>query len=206
MTNRIRASAARHWRNMHRHGFARQGDDVKVSRPFLVERPDCFHLGDRVFLGAHCSFVAVVERNGGKFSPRIAIGDDVYIGHHSQIHCQNAITLGVGVVLSDYVLLSDTAHGFDPHAGLIMRQPVVSKGPVVIGDNCFLGHGSCVMGNVTIGPWCIVGARTVVTKSFPPYCMVAGSPARIVRRWSEADKRWNTVRPGEEPNIGDVAS
>lgn len=51
-----------------------------------------------------------------------------------------------------------------------------------IGANCFIGGRSLILPGVEIGDNCIVGAGSVVTKSVPPNCIVAGNPARILRR------------------------
>jgi acetyltransferase-like isoleucine patch superfamily enzyme len=53
--------------------------------------------------------------------------------------------------------------------------------PVHIGDNVWIGFGSCILPGVSIGEGSIVGARAVVTEAVPPYTIVAGNPARVVR-------------------------
>ncbi|WP_396275136.1 acyltransferase [Granulicella aggregans] len=74
-----------------------------------------------------------------------------------------------------------------------MRQNLESKGPIVIGDNCFLGYRVAVTPGVTLGEWCVVGANSVVTKSFPPYSMIAGAPARMIKRYSLEERAWVRV-------------
>lgn len=54
--------------------------------------------------------------------------------------------------------------------------------PVVVGERCFIGGGSMLLPGVTIGDGCVVGAGAVVAHSVPPGCIVAGNPARIIRR------------------------
>ena len=56
-----------------------------------------------------------------------------------------------------------------------------AKGPVVIGDNVWIGENVCVLSGVTIGQGCVIAANAVVTKDMPPYSLVAGVPARVVR-------------------------
>lgn len=62
------------------------------------------------------------------------------------------------------------------------RIPEESKGDTVIGNDVWLGHESVVMPGVTIGDGSIIGARSVVTKDVPPYSIVGGNPAKIIRK------------------------
>ena len=59
--------------------------------------------------------------------------------------------------------------------------------PVVIGNDSWLGHGVVVLPGVTIGEHVTVAALSVVTRDVPDRCVVGGNPARILKRWTEAD-------------------
>ena len=60
--------------------------------------------------------------------------------------------------------------------------------PVVIGDNRWLGGGVTVLPDVTIGPGCVVGAGSVVTRDIPADSLAAGNPCRVLRPITEADR------------------
>lgn len=68
-------------------------------------------------------------------------------------------------------------------------------GPIIIGDNCFIGTGSILMGGITIGNNCIVGAGSVVTKSFiESGKIIAGNPAKVVgtvEEYKEKNQRYS---------------
>ena len=75
------------------------------------------------------------------------------------------------------VLFPEAAH-FEGHPH--------SKGDVVIQNDVWIGMGALILSGVTIGNGAVVGARSVVTRSVPPYALAAGNPARVVRlRFSE---------------------
>lgn len=174
-------------------GLASLGIDSIVKRPRTLWGRKHIHIGSRTTVMSHSLLQAVSEYSSIIIDASISIGNEVYIGRYAYIVAANRIEIGDGSVLSEHVYITDLSHGFDPRAGHIMAQPIESKGPVSIGPNCFLGYRVAVMPGVTLGEWCIVGANSVVTKSFPAYSMIAGAPARLVKVYSHALGRW--VRP-----------
>jgi acetyltransferase-like isoleucine patch superfamily enzyme len=68
---------------------------------------------------------------------------------------------------------------------------------VCIGDGTWLGENVCVIG-CSIGRHCVIGANSVVTRDIPDHCVVVGSPARIVKRYSAEQRRWLRTDPDGE--------
>ena len=62
-----------------------------------------------------------------------------------------------------------------------LKRPIVSKGPVRIGDNVWIGDKATILPNVSIGNGAIIAANAVVTKDVPPYSVAAGNPAKIIK-------------------------
>lgn len=61
-----------------------------------------------------------------------------------------------------------------------------SKGKIIIGHDCWIGIGTILLSGISIGNGCVIAAGSVVTKSFPPYSIIGGSPAKLLRmRFSE---------------------
>lgn len=67
-----------------------------------------------------------------------------------------------------------------PEAAMIEGHPA-SKGDVRIGNDVWIGRGAWIMSGVTIGDGAVIGARAVVSRDVPPYAVVAGNPARVMR-------------------------
>jgi len=150
-------------------------------------------LGENVTIGAGTVLFPIRNGGGINYDARIEIADSVYIGHQTQLHSIGHMKIGRGSVLSDYVYLSDVAHGLSPLKGPIMQQTLESKGPVIIGENCFIGYGVAILPGVKLGNNCVVSARAVVTKSFPAYSMLAGSPAKVIKKFDFSTEEWISV-------------
>lgn len=106
---------------------------------------------------------------------RIQIGDRVFINHGVRILCRGNITIGNDVALAeDVALLDNDAHGIE-------GRPVHIS-PVTIGDGAWVGIRSTVLPGVKIGARSIVAAGSIVTRSVEADTLVAGNPARVVRK------------------------
>jgi acetyltransferase-like isoleucine patch superfamily enzyme len=166
------------------------GNLSRMEWPRQLQGRRHIHIGAATYIKSNGFIGAIAKYAGRQYTPEVRIGDHVYIGRNAYITCCNRVSIGNGAVLSEHVYITDLNHGFDPAAGLIMSQGLESKGPVAVGENCFLGYRVAVMPGVTLGDWCIVGANSVVTHSFPAYSMIAGVPARLIRVYRSEERRW----------------
>lgn len=168
-----------------------------ILRPYSVKGRACIFIGPRTSFLRGTYIHAIQSYAGQTYRPAITIGADVYIGKDVYMTAIQGIEIGDGSVLSDGVYLTDEVHGTDPLAGPIMQQQLHSKGPISIGSHCFLGFRVAVLPGVTLGPHCVVGANSTVTRSFPAYSMVAGSPARLIKQYSEVEGQWLPMTASE---------
>lgn len=119
----------------------------------------------------------------------ISLGDHVYIGKDVLIEC-NAVVGSFVLIANHVALIGRNDHDFGGVGFPVRYSPWVgsSKYPsrfaeekVVVGDDVWIGFGSIVLTNTTIGRGAIIAAGSVVTKDVPPYAIVAGVPAQVVR-------------------------
>lgn len=118
------------------------------------------------------------------YEPKIVIGDYTNIGDYTQISAANKVIIGNGVLTGRYVYISDNNHGSSDFAELHIRpnqRNLYIKGPVVIGDNVWIGDKVSILSGVTIGEGSIIGCNAVVTHDIPPYSVVGGVPAKIIK-------------------------
>ncbi|MBC6607158.1 acyltransferase [Hymenobacter sp. BT188] len=148
-------------------------------------------IGKYAWIGAFEKYLAHDE-----FHPRIEIGDNVRIGNYACIVSINSIKIKDGVLISEYFYVSDHSHGYSIEANIPPAyQPLEAKGEgVVIGENSFIGYRVTILPGVSIGRNCIIGSHSVVTKSFPDYSMIAGVPAKLIKKYDFALKEWVTIK------------
>jgi len=153
-------------------------------------------IGKSVFLGKGV-WLNVVDF-ATRSTPAILLGDGCAIGRNSVISAKNRVCIESGVLLAPAVLIMDHNHEFSDISRSIKEQGTTPGGTVTIGKNSWLGYGAAVVcgkGDLTIGRNCVVAANAVVTKSVPPYSVVGGNPAKVIRRFDQASDSW--IRVGE---------
>ncbi|MBO7119859.1 MAG: acyltransferase [Bacteroidaceae bacterium] len=142
-------------------------------------------IGEKTEIGKHAQLTAWDHYNGDSFSPEITIGANCLIREGVHISAIQSIKIGDNLLTGSNVLITDNSHGpftSDQLKTHPRQRPLVSKGPVAIGNNVWLGNNVCIMPGVTIGDGAIVGANSVVTHDIPSYTIAAGVPAQIIKR------------------------
>jgi serine acetyltransferase len=162
-------------------GIGALGRRSVVMLPRRVQGASRVEIGADVIVQAHAWLAAVEHWGDTRYTPRIRIADHCRIGRHAMITAIEAVEIGEGCLLSEQVFISDHNHEAVPGPVPPTRQPLAPRGPVRVGRHCFIGIRACILGGVTLGDYCVVGANSVVTESFPAGSMVAGAPARLVR-------------------------
>ena len=155
-----------------------------------MDYPKCVFFGKNVKIGDDSLFLPVVQYAGVKYSPKIVIGDGCKIGVRNSFASINKIVIGKDVLFAGFVHITDHSHGYEDISLPISQQTLISKGGCFIEDQCWLGFGCEILSGVHIGKHSIVAARAVVTKDVPAYSIVAGNPAKIVKRYNVELGQW----------------
>ncbi len=159
------------------YGFARHlpASNHKFGRPF---RPLRRIICAPIFEVSGCN--VNVERGAFfGFGERVRIGNNSSLGENSRL--AGPVNIGANVMMGPDVIILTNNHEFARTDIPMIQQGLRPISPVCIGDDVWIGARAILLPGVTIGHGAIVGAGAVVTKHVPPFAIVAGNPARIIR-------------------------
>ena len=158
---------------------------------------NCLNNPSFIKIGAysHIKGELLVFGHGGN----IIIGSYCYVGENSRIWSAKKICIGDRVLIShDVNIFDNLTHPIDPELRHKQFVSIITTGQpkqittldekeINICDDVLIGAKSIIMRGITIGECSIIGAGSVVTKDVPPYSIVAGNPARLIRKISDND-------------------
>lgn len=129
-------------------------------------------------------------------------GDVFIIGNNCDIGTRTRIA-GKVVICDDVLIGPDVFICSYDHSYKDINTPVIKQHEyepcrnghqeIKIGSGTWIGIHSVISGDVHIGKHCIVGANSVVTKDISDYCVVAGNPAKIIKRYNAETEKWERV-------------
>lgn len=175
--------------------FQSMGSATFVS-PFIQSVGlDCVSLGNRSRISRNTRLLALKGYGSQLFTPHISLGDNVSIGFGCTLSCVNRLEIGHDVTIGDNVYIADSHHDYSNPALGVLDQPLL-PGRITIGQGAWVGYGAFIAGNVSLGEHSIVGANSVVTRSVPAYTVVAGVPARPIKRFNHETGQWIRIEAG----------
>nr|WP_104530881.1 acyltransferase [Wenjunlia vitaminophila] len=164
--------------------FARIGDGTRLAFPLgTVFGEQCIELGDHCVIGEQVTLTAGMLP-GLELGPDpiVRVGNGCVIGRGSHLVAHHRLVLGDDVFCGPYVYITDGNHSYDD-----VEQPVGRQWPrtaaVEVGSGSWLGSGCVILPGARLGRNVVVGAGAVVRGTVPDFHVVAGAPARVVRRY-----------------------
>ncbi|MDP4268280.1 MAG: DapH/DapD/GlmU-related protein [Bacteroidota bacterium] len=141
--------------------FKKCGKNVYFSPTKSLFSYENISIGDNVYIGPGAVFLSSVSY--------IKIGDKTFFGPNTTIVTGNHSNYIIGKLMADYQLKD--------------KLPT-DDAPVIISNDVWIGTGAIILKGVTIDRGAIIAAGAVVTKDVPPYAIVSGVPARLIKfRW-----------------------
>ncbi|WFB06229.1 acyltransferase [Streptomyces sp. LX-29] len=164
--------------------FGRIGVGTRLAFPLgTVFGERWIELGDFCIIGEQVTLTAgfVPDHELGP-DPVIRIGDGVVLGRGSHVVASQEVVIANDVYCGPYVYVTSDNHSYDDPTQPIGRQWPRSA-PVSIGTGSWLGAGAVILPGARLGRNVVVAAGAIVRGEIPDHAVVAGAPAKIVRRW-----------------------
>lgn len=178
---------------LNRKKFKSLGKNAHLKK-FSIIGGKYISIGDNVTLLEGSSLNCFDTYCGKPLHPNLIIEKGVYANRFLNIFCAESIIIGENTFIGPFVTITDENHGTDVNSNLCFGLQPLNTKPVVIGPNCWIGEKSTILPGVSIGKNCVVGAGSVVTKNVPDNSMCCGSPAAIIKKWSEHDRKWIAIK------------
>lgn len=165
-----------------------------IRRPVYIRGGALLKAAPGLTTGYHCRFDLTRITPGA--GPTLVIGTNCRMGDNVHIVASERVVIGDNCLMASKIFISDTTHG--SYSGADQSHPQSDPTgrplhcrPVQIGSNVWVGENVCILPGVSLGDGCIVNAGAVVTKSFEAAVMLAGVPARVIKRWDPDTQEWS---------------
>ena len=177
---------------------------VSIGRRLRVEQIPGISGSPKIYIGDDVYISGTIAIMAGRIlpNPELRIGNRSFIADGCQFAVAKSIEIGDDVLIAGGCSISDySQHPVDPKkrvAGLQVDPDEVR--PVRIGNRAWLGRRATILPGVTIGDDAVVGACAVVTKDVPPGAICVGNPGRILSR-TVYDPKPNNLVNAEQPSL-----
>lgn len=161
--------------------LVRGGKKISIGARTLVEPLVSFNVepgAEGIVIGDRC----IIK----KFSNIDAGQGYIRIGHNSSINLfcslsgQGGLVIGNDVRIASHTVLLSSTHNFSDNEATIHSQGI-SGNKTEIGDDVWIGSHCIILGGVTVGAHSVIAAGSVVNKDVPPYSIIGGVPAKLIR-------------------------
>ena len=130
------------------------------------------------------TLLSMIEDKANKrpVESKLIVGDNTYIGEFNNVRASGGkVVIGSNVSISEHITIVASNHGIRKDKLHQLQLWDTTKTGVTIEDDVWIGANSVILPGVVIGKGAVVGAGSIVTKSIPPYALVCGNPAKILK-------------------------
>lgn len=164
----------------------------KVEMPSYMGRPISIYGSKKISIGKKVRIFPGI-RLEAHMDGEIAIEDNVAIGQNVHITSAGNLIIKKNTTILGSVFITNIDHDYQELGKHILEQKYIIR-ETVIGENCFIGYGAAIQAGTKLGKQCVVGANSVVRGEFPDYCVIAGVPARVIKKYDFKTKSWERVK------------
>lgn len=174
--------------------FYHLGWPVGFGAGVSIRNAEYISLGNNVFIDNHVVLQLSDEHyKYGSKSPKLEIEDKVTIGLGTMISAAAHIMIKKNVLIAQHCFIGDHDHEYEDINVPIRYQGLRNVRPDVINEGSWIGANVTVCSGVSIGRNSVIGANSVVKDDIPDFTLAAGVPAKIIKRFDQKFKRWESL-------------
>ena len=163
------------------------GSHSYIGRTLFIQRPK------KLFIGSNVRIYPGMRAEMTTEDAVIRIGDNVSAGQNFHVvSYDRELSIGANTTISANVFISNVDHNYRELNMHSLDQQMIVK-ETQIGEYCFIGYGAVILPGPKLGKQCIVGANSVVKGEFPDYCVIAGNPAKVIKKYNINTNAWESV-------------
>lgn len=159
-----------------------------IIKPILIT-PEFIKFGSNIQVRNNARIEGVKQYAGMCFNPLIHFQDNVSVEQNLHLTCAESIVIGKNTAIAANVSITDINHIYID-INVSVEKQAIDVNPVTIAEDCKIYNNAVILPGTNIGKHCVVGANSIVSGNFPDFCIIAGSPAKIVKRYSFKDNTW----------------
>lgn len=174
--------------------YGAYGMGTVIKKPLIISPKRDIYLGRNCFIREFARIEILHKWRGSPLlrawgGGKIIIESGCSFEQGLHMTCANEIIIHKNCSFAPYCCVTDIEHSYEDITNPVKSSPLVIR-KTEIGEDCFFGTGTKIVKGVTIGKHCITGAGSVITKNIPDYSVVAGCPARVIRRYNPQKNIW----------------
>lgn len=175
--------------------FYHLGARVTFKEGVTIHNGKHISLGDMVYLEKNVTLKFLEEfENFGYKIPNLKIDDGVTVGVGTIISAAKFIHIKKDVLIAPYCFIGDHDHEYHDITTPIRDQGYKNVKNIIIEEGAWIAANATICSGVTIGKNSVVGANSVVTSNVPPFSLAVGNPAKVVKKFNTATKKWEKIK------------
>lgn len=173
--------------------FGGMGRSVSIYKPLLIAHPHRIFIGNSVIIRSGVRLEVVLTDMEKK--PILTIGNNVNIEQNVHIICGSRVIIGDNVSITGGAAIVDVNHPYEDvdNDKKIGNRIQAENNYVEIGEGVFIGYGAIILPNVKIGRRAVIGAYSVVSRDVPEFSVVAGNPAKVIKKYCFENSKWKKI-------------
>ena len=161
-----------------------------MVKPLKITGQQYIHIGRFVKIYENARIECYGMFKEQVLNPKLVINNGVIINNNFTALIADECSIGENTIIAHNVSIINENHGTDLTIGAPFHEQDLVTKPIRIGKNCWIGCNAVLISGASLGDNCIVGAGSVVNKSFPSNTMIAGVPARIIKEFDHNTGTW----------------